>query len=111
MPVPLREVVFRNTNNIEVTLTVEAPIGSVVGAPQTVAPMSNVTVRPGVTDCLSVRLTASDPTHGLSGPEARARLDKYGNNELEAKKPVPRWKKFLAQFQNILVVPTSPRFQ
>lgn len=47
---------------------------------------------------------ASDPTHGLSGPEARARLDKYGNNELEAKKPVPRWKKFLAQFQNILVV-------
>ena len=64
MPVPLREVVFRNTNNIEVTLTVEAPIGSVVGAPQTVAPMSNVTVRPGVTDCLSVRLTASDPTPG-----------------------------------------------
>ena len=54
---------------------------------------------------------ASDPTHGLSGPEARARLDKYGNNELEAKKPVTRWKKFLAQFQNILVVPTSPRFQ
>jgi Ca2+-transporting ATPase len=47
---------------------------------------------------------ASDPTHGLSEPEAGARLDKYGNNELEAKKPVPRWKKFVAQFQNVLVV-------
>lgn len=66
MPVPLREVVFRNTNNIEVTLTVEAPIGTVVGAPQTVGPMSIVTVRPGVTDCLSVRLTASDRTHGAT---------------------------------------------
>jgi Ca2+-transporting ATPase len=47
---------------------------------------------------------ASDTTHGLSESEARARLDKYGKNELEAKKPVPGWKKFLAQFQNVLVV-------
>ena len=28
----------------------------------------------------------------------------YGRNELEAEKPVPRWKKFLAQFQNVLVI-------
>lgn len=41
---------------------------------------------------------------GLSAGDARARLDKYGKNELEAQKPVPRWKKFLAQFQNVLVV-------
>jgi Ca2+-transporting ATPase len=47
---------------------------------------------------------ASDTTHGLSESEAQARLDKYGKNELEAKKPVPGWKKFLAQFQNVLVV-------
>ncbi len=42
--------------------------------------------------------------HGLSEEEARARLDQYGGNELEAEKPVPGWKKFLAQFQNMLVI-------
>lgn len=47
---------------------------------------------------------ASDTRHGLSESEARARLDKYGKNELEVKQPVPGWKKFLAQFQNVLVV-------
>jgi P-type Ca2+ transporter type 2C len=46
----------------------------------------------------------SDSGHGLSESEARERLDKYGANELKAKKPVPGWKKFLAQFQNVLVV-------
>src|SRR6187455_1442952 len=47
---------------------------------------------------------ASDSRHGLSESEARARLDKYGANELKAKQPVPGWRKFLAQFQNVLVV-------
>lgn len=47
---------------------------------------------------------ASDTRHGLSESEARARLNKYGKNELEVKQPVPGWKKFLAQFQNVLVV-------
>ena len=47
---------------------------------------------------------ASDTKHGLSESEARERLDKYGKNELEAKQPVPGWKNFLAQFQNVLVV-------
>ncbi|PTR16162.1 calcium-translocating P-type ATPase/potassium/sodium efflux P-type ATPase,TIGR01523 [Nitrosospira sp. Nsp2] len=46
----------------------------------------------------------SDTRHGLSESEARARLDRYGANELEAEKPVPGWRKFLAQFQNVLVV-------
>ena len=36
--------------------------------------------------------------------EARARLDRYGRNELAAEKPVPGWRKFLAQFQDMLVV-------
>lgn len=41
---------------------------------------------------------------GLSEAEARARLERYGKNELTAEKPVPAWRKFLAQFQNVLVI-------
>ena len=36
--------------------------------------------------------------------EARARLDRYGRNELAAERPTPGWRKFLAQFQDMLVV-------
>lgn len=41
---------------------------------------------------------------GLSDTEALARLDRYGRNELPPGKVVPRWQKFLAQFQNVLVI-------
>jgi Ca2+-transporting ATPase len=41
---------------------------------------------------------------GLSQEEARARLARYGKNELTVGKPVPRWRKFLAQFQDVLVI-------
>lgn len=41
---------------------------------------------------------------GLSETEARARLARYGRNELTAEEPVPAWRKFLAQFQDVLVV-------
>src|SRR6185369_14921913 len=47
---------------------------------------------------------ASDAQLGLSVAEARGRLEKYGKNELTAEKPVPAWRKFLAQFQDVLVV-------
>jgi len=40
----------------------------------------------------------------LSQAEARARLEEYGRNELTTEKPGPAWKKFLAQFQDVLVV-------
>lgn len=46
----------------------------------------------------------TDPQEGLSTQEARARLQRYGKNELTTEKPVPAWRKFLAQFQNVLVV-------
>jgi len=46
----------------------------------------------------------TDARSGLSEGEARARLDKYGKNELMAEKPVPAWRKFLAQFQDVLVI-------
>jgi len=46
----------------------------------------------------------TDGRRGLSAGEARARLDKYGRNELTAEKPIPQWRKFLAQFEDVLVI-------
>jgi Ca2+-transporting ATPase len=46
----------------------------------------------------------SDGHNGLSEEEARARLQRHGRNELTAEKPVPAWRKFLAQFQDALVM-------
>jgi hypothetical protein len=41
---------------------------------------------------------------GLSDDDARAKLERDGPNELEAEKPVPAWRRFLAQFQDVLVI-------
>jgi Ca2+-transporting ATPase len=41
---------------------------------------------------------------GLSADEARARLERFGPNELATEPPVPAWRRFLAQFQDVLVV-------
>jgi Ca2+-transporting ATPase len=46
----------------------------------------------------------SDAWRGLSSEEACARLKRYGPNELEAEKPVPTWRRFLAQFRDTLVI-------
>ena len=46
----------------------------------------------------------TDAQRGLSAREARVRLDRYGKNELTAEKPIPRWRKFLAQFHDALVI-------
>jgi Ca2+-transporting ATPase len=46
----------------------------------------------------------TDPRRGLSDEEARVRLEQYGPNELAAEKPVPGWRRFLAQFQDVLVL-------
>lgn len=40
---------------------------------------------------------------GLTSEEAADRLERYGPNELRAAKPVPAWRKFLAQFQDPLI--------
>ena len=47
---------------------------------------------------------STDVRLGLSQREARARLERYGKNELTAEKPVPAWRKFLAQFHDVLVI-------
>ena len=46
----------------------------------------------------------TDARLGLSEAEARARLGRHGRNELTAEEPVPAWRKFLAQFQDVLVI-------
>ncbi len=46
----------------------------------------------------------TDAHRGLSDAEARARLERHGYNELTAEEPVPGWRKFLAQFEDVLVI-------
>jgi Ca2+-transporting ATPase len=53
-------------------------------------------------DVLAALATNADD--GLAQTEARARLARYGRNELTAEKPIPGWRKFLAQFRDVLVV-------
>ncbi|HEU4521373.1 MAG TPA: cation-transporting P-type ATPase, partial [Thermoanaerobaculia bacterium] len=51
-----------------------------------------------------VRALGSDRRSGLTGDEAKARLAEYGRNELLAEPPVPAWRRFLAQFSDVLVI-------
>ena len=53
---------------------------------------------------LVVEALRSDARAGLSHGEARARLEQHGKNELAADPPVAAWRKFLAQFQDVLVI-------
>jgi P-type Ca2+ transporter type 2C len=46
----------------------------------------------------------TDIHRGLSDEEVRLRLERYGPNELAAEKGVPAWRRFLAQFQDLLVI-------
>jgi P-type Ca2+ transporter type 2C len=46
----------------------------------------------------------TDAQRGLNEGEAKVRLERYGLNELTADAPLPWWRKFLAQFQDLLVV-------
>jgi Ca2+-transporting ATPase len=52
----------------------------------------------------AIAALGSDARLGLSEGEARARLERHGRNELTAERPVPGWKKFLAQFADPLVL-------
>ena len=50
----------------------------------------------------------TDARRGLSEAEAQARLARHGLNELAAEEPVPRWRRFLAQFGDVLVILIDP---
>lgn len=59
---------------------------------------------PSLTDAMDVAQALQvDPNVGLSSQEAERRLAKFGRNELASAPPVPKWKKFLQQFQDPLV--------
>ncbi|HEU0140097.1 MAG TPA: cation-translocating P-type ATPase [Bryobacteraceae bacterium] len=46
----------------------------------------------------------SDGHRGLTEQESGKRLEQYGRNELTAEKKIPGWRRFLAQFQDALVI-------
>ncbi len=47
---------------------------------------------------------ATDAARGLTSVEARARLEHDGPNRLATERPIPAWRKFLAQFTDLLVI-------
>ena len=61
-------------------------------------------IDPSLDDAQAVAASLGvDPSTGLSQAEAERRLAQYGPNELASAPPVPKWKKFLAQFKDPLV--------
>jgi P-type Ca2+ transporter type 2C len=51
-----------------------------------------------------IAASGTHPRNGLTDEEARSRLSRYGPNELAAETPIPAWRRFLAQFEDALVV-------
>ena len=51
-----------------------------------------------------IALLRTDGHRGLEAADASARLEQHGRNELAAEKPVPKWRRFLAQFEDVLVI-------
>ena len=51
-----------------------------------------------------VAALGTDVQQGLTTDDARARLAQHGHNELKAATPVPAWRRFLAQFEDVLVI-------
>lgn len=54
-------------------------------------------------------MTTTDTPHahasvGLTSAEAQRRLEQYGPNQLDAAESIPGWKKFLAQFKDMLIL-------
>jgi P-type Ca2+ transporter type 2C len=51
-----------------------------------------------------VSAQATDVERGLSSEEARSRIAAVGRNELESAPPIPAWRRFVAQFKDVLVL-------
>ncbi len=66
MSVRFAQVQIQNTNSIDVTLRVEAPIGTPVGGSHTIRANSTATVSVGVDNCPSVLLAVDDSAHGTT---------------------------------------------
>jgi Ca2+-transporting ATPase len=66
------------------------------------APAASIAYRQRIEDVVAA--LGTDARHGLTDLEARSRLLRDGRNELAAEKPIPAWRRFLAQFQDVLVL-------
>ena len=51
-----------------------------------------------------VAALGADTRRGLTADEARARLERHGRNELQEEERTPAWRRFLAQFRDVLVL-------
>jgi len=51
-----------------------------------------------------VETLGTDVRRGLTGDEARERAGRHGPNELAAPPTIPGWRKFVAQFEDVLVI-------
>jgi Ca2+-transporting ATPase len=60
------------------------------------------TYRQAIDDVIAA--LGSNPRSGLGNSEVQSRLQQHGRNELVAEKPLPAWRRFLAQFQDVLVM-------
>jgi P-type Ca2+ transporter type 2C len=63
---------------------------------------SNIAYRRRIEDVVAE--LGVDVRLGLEDSEASARRERYGRNELAAEKPVALWRRFVAQFKDVLVV-------
>jgi Ca2+-transporting ATPase len=66
------------------------------------APAASSAYRLKIDDLLAT--LGTDDRNGLTGEEAHSRLQRHGRNELAAEQPVPAWRRFLAQFEDVLVI-------
>jgi Ca2+-transporting ATPase len=65
-------------------------------------PDSSVAHRQRAEDVIAA--LGTDGQRGLSEEAARSRFERYGSNELASETAVPAWRRFLAQFQDALVI-------
>jgi P-type Ca2+ transporter type 2C len=66
------------------------------------APDASIAYRQDVDEVIAG--LGSDANLGLSDETVRSRRERHGRNELTAEKPAPAWRRFLAQFQDVLVI-------
>ena len=65
-------------------------------------PDSSLAYRQRVDDLIAA--LGTDERRGLTNEDARSRLDRDGRNEVAVEKAVPAWRRFLSQFQDVLVI-------
>jgi P-type Ca2+ transporter type 2C len=75
-------------------------VTTVAGETETTDP--NRSYRQPIDDVVTA--LGTNAQHGLSDSEAQSRLQHHGRNELIADTPLPAWRRFLAQFQDALVI-------